>query len=105
MSGETKKYEVKVHDGAVTRLENHVRFLAERNVSAARKLRVALYEAIQALEVMPHRCPVYGTHLTADNYRRLIIGKYQIIFSVNEEEAVVYIKYILDSRQDNDMID
>lgn len=103
MNDEQKQYIVVVHDDAAHMLFSHVRFLANVSIPAARRLRTALVDAFASLENMPHRCPVYRTRKTANAYRQLIIGRYQVVFSINEEENTVHIRYILDSRQNNDI--
>jgi len=102
MGNEAKVYEVVVSDDATHMLGKHVRFLANVNVPAARRLRVTLYDAFVSLKKMPHRCPVFHTRRTDETYRHLIIGRYQIIFSIDEEADIVNIEYILDSRQESD---
>ena len=104
MNDVKKQYKVVVHDDAKLMLYSHVKFLANVSVPAARKLRAALYEAFASLETMPHRCPLYRTRRTSDTYHHLVTGRYQAIFSINEKERVVSIRYILDSRQHNDLI-
>jgi plasmid stabilization system protein ParE len=103
MSSREKKYKVVVHDDAAQMLYSHIRFLANVSIPAARKLENVLNKAIRSLESMPHRCPIFQTHRTRDAYRRLIIGRYQVIFSVNEASSVVNVRYIYDSRQDTDI--
>jgi plasmid stabilization system protein ParE len=103
MSDDPKKYRVVVHDDAAQMVYKHVKFLANVSIPAARKLRATLYDAFSSLETMPHRCPVYRTRGTAGTYRQLIIGRYQVIFSINEGENTVNIQHILDSRQNNDI--
>ena len=104
MSEVKKQYKVVVHDDTKLMLYSHVKFLANVSIPAARKLRVALYEAFASLETMPHRCPLYRTLRTSDTYRQLVIGRHQAIFSIYEEKRIVSIRYILDSRQHNDLI-
>ena len=103
MCDESKIYRVVVHDDAKQMLFNHVRFVANVSISAARKLSATLYKAFTSLETAPHRCPVYRTRRVFGTYRQLIISCYQIVFSINEKENIVNIEYILDSRQDNDV--
>jgi plasmid stabilization system protein ParE len=103
MNDEPKVYQVVVHDDPAQMLYNHVRFMANVSVPATRKLRTMLDEAFSSLATMPHRCPVYPTRRTSGTYRQLIIGRYQVIFSINEKKSMVNIQYILDTRQDNDL--
>jgi plasmid stabilization system protein ParE len=103
MNGVHRRYKVVVHDDAAQMLYSHVRFLANVSIHAAKKLRTALFGAFASLENMPQRCPVYRTPRTRGTYRQLIVGRYQIVFSINEEDSTVSIHYILDSRQNNDI--
>jgi len=103
MSDDQKRYEIDVHDEAAQMLYAHVRFVANVSISAARKLRVTLYDAIASLKNMPFRCPVFRTKNTSDDYRQLVVVRYQIIFFINEKDLIVDIQYILDSRQSNDL--
>lgn len=103
MNDDLKIYGVEIHDDAVQMLNKHIRFLTNVSIPSARKLRTALYDASKSLEANPQRCPIYQTHRTSDTYRQLIVGRYLIIFSVNEKKSIVNIKYIFDSRQDNDI--
>ncbi|MCL2512783.1 MAG: type II toxin-antitoxin system RelE/ParE family toxin [Oscillospiraceae bacterium] len=103
MKDEIKKYKIIVHDKAAQMLYSHIQFLANVSVPAAKRLRVNLNEAIMSLEYMPFRCPVYPTRNTLESYRQLITGRYKIIYSINEAERIVSVKYILDSHQNNDI--
>ena len=44
MSGDLKEYGIEIHDDAKQMLLEHVRFVANVNVLAARKLRSILYD-------------------------------------------------------------
>ncbi|MDR0469312.1 MAG: type II toxin-antitoxin system RelE/ParE family toxin [Peptococcaceae bacterium] len=104
MRDETKTYTVVIHDDAAQMLYSHIRFIANVSISAAHKLRDTLQKGFLSLESMPYRCPVYRTHRTADTYRHLIVGRYQVIFSIDEDESTVAIQYIIDSRQVHDSL-
>ena len=104
MKGEHKRYTVIINEDAANALDNHVRFLANVSTDAVWKLYDDFNEAFTSLETMPHRCPIYRTRRVFCVYRQLIVGRYQIIFSIEEEEEnLVKIQYILDSRRDNDI--
>jgi len=102
VSNEQKRYAIVVNDRAAQMLYTHIRFVANVSIPAARKLKTTLYDAIASLERMPFRCTVYRTHNTSDSYHQLIVGRYKLIFSINEKDMIVNIRYILDSRHDND---
>ena len=103
MSDDSTQYSVVIHDAAAQMLYSHVRFLSNVSVSAARKLRSALFDAFTSLEKMPQRCPLFSTRRALCTYHRMIVGRYQVVFSINEKSNTVNIYYILDSRQDNDI--
>ena len=104
MSDDQKEYIIEVHDDAAQMLYDHARFVANVSIPAAHKLRDTLYNAIASLKTMPERCPVYRAGIASGTYRRLIVGRYQIFFSINEISGTVSIRYILDSRQDFDIV-
>ena len=101
MSNEQKKYKIYLNDNAKLMLRSHVRFVANVSPVAARKLAHALDSGVQTLKSLPHRCPKFRTKNTYSVYRQL--GRYKLIFSVNEKGNTVEIKYILDSRQSNEI--
>jgi len=103
MSDKQKNYNVIMHDDAAEMLYSHVRFLSNVSVSAARKLRDTIFDASQSLVSMPHRCPPFNSSNLKGVYRQLIVGRYQIVFSISEVDNIVSIRYILDSRQNNDI--
>ena len=98
-----KQYVVSVSKDAAEMLNEHLAFLAEVSIDAAEKLADDIEKAFDSLKVMPNRCPIFRTKNTDKVYRQLIFGRYQLIFSVNEKENTVEIKYILDSRQSNEI--
>ena len=99
---EPKKYRVQFSDRAKFMLFNHFQFLSNVSVSAARNMREKIYKNCASLEFMPQRCPRYHTIRATGDYRQLIIGIYQVIFSIDEVNDIVNVKYILDSRQNNE---
>jgi len=102
MRDDEKRYKVLIHDDAKLMLYSHIQFLANVSVTAAQKMRDSLYEGFISLESMPHRCALYHTNKTSNKYRQLLVGRYQVVFSVDEKENIVHIKHILDTRQNND---
>ena len=103
MNNEQKQYLVVVEDEAIEMMNNHLEFLSNVSTSATENLINLFEEGFDSLEFMPQRCPIFRTIGTAQNYRRLIIGRrYQVIFSINEANSTVNVKYILDSRQNNE---
>jgi len=103
MADEQKRYIVNVSKNASEMLNDHLLLLVEVSLDAAEKLADDFDEAFDSLRTMPNRCPRFSTNNTNETYRKLVIGRYQLIFSVNEERGLVDIKYILDSRRSNDI--
>ena len=104
MSDAKKKYKIVIHDKAAQMMYTHIRFVANVSIAAASNLKDVFSDAIISLEDMPGRCPVYPTQYTFGSYRQLIAGRYKIIFTINEKEKIVQVKYILDSRQETDLL-
>jgi len=103
MSDEQRQYTVVIHNEAAQMMYSHFQFLANVSIPAAQRLRTAFYDAFTSLENMPHRCPAYHTRKALNAYRQLVIGRYQIVFAIDEEAGSVNICYVFDSRQDNDI--
>ena len=101
MNAEQKRYSVIIDAGAVKMMDTHLEFLSNVSIDAAEKLADQIGKGISSLELMPQRCPMFHTNGTIKNYRKLILGRYQIIFSIEEAISTVRVKYILDSRQNN----
>jgi plasmid stabilization system protein ParE len=98
---EEKIYTVVISRRAKQMLTDHVRFISNVSVSSARKLREILYKSLSSLSISPYWCPVFTTKKTTDKYRQLIVGRYIIVYSVSDVEEKVYVKHILDARQNN----
>ena len=103
MENEQKQYLVNVDEDAAKMLDEHTLFLAKVNINAAKKLVDRIEQGFDSLKTMPHRCPKFHITKADENYHQLIIGRYQLIFSVNDEKNIVNIKCILDSRQNNEL--
>jgi len=97
-----KQYLVTIDEEALEMMENHLDFLSNVSIGAAEKLANQLKNGVASLEFMPQRCPIYRTINTSKKYRRLIVGRHEIIFSIDEASNTVKVKYILDSRQNNE---
>lgn len=94
------KYKVIVSDRSSKMLANHVRFLAQKNPSAARKLKNRLMDAIRSLYQMPGRFPFLEAEFIPPNkYHKMFIEKwYLILYQIKDQ--TVYVDYIADCRQD-----
>lgn len=95
-----KKYTVIVSDKAASMLVNHVRFLANVSLEAAKKLHKEIITEIRALEFMPESYPWLSCdEIAANKYRKKLAAKrYLLIYQI--KDSTVYVDYVLDCRQD-----
>ena len=95
-----RRYEVILSRRAEQMLTNHVLFLARVSVKAARRLRDAFAEMLDALEDNPFQFPPAEVSGLPGEYRKALFGKrYQAIFCV--EDRTVYLDAVLDCRMDS----
>ncbi len=94
------QYKVIVSDHARQMLAGHVRFLAQKSPSAARKVKNNLMDAIRSLNKMPERCPFLEAEFIPPNkYHKMFVEKwYLILYQIKDQ--TVYVDYIVDCRQD-----
>lgn len=94
------QYKVIVSDRARQMLATHVRFMAQKSPSAARKVKNELMDAIRSLYQMPERFPFLETEFIPPNkYLKMFVEKwYLILYQVKNH--TVYVDYIVDCRQD-----
>lgn len=97
---EKKKYKVIVSDRTRQMLADHVRFMAQKSPSAARKVKNELMDAIRSLYQMPERFPFLEVEFIPSNkYHKMFVKKwYLILYQVKDQ--TVYIDYIIDCRKD-----
>jgi plasmid stabilization system protein ParE len=81
-------------------LAGHVRFLAQKSPTTARKVKNDLIDAIRSLQQMPERFPFLDADLIPPNkYHKMFVEKwYLILYQIKDE--IVYVDYIVDCRQD-----
>ncbi|KJS21720.1 MAG: plasmid stabilization protein [Clostridiaceae bacterium BRH_c20a] len=93
-------YKVFVSDRSRKVLANHVRFLAQKSPSAARKLKNELMDAIRSLHQMPERFSFLEAEFIPPNkYHKMFVEKwYLILYQIKDQ--TVYVDYIVDCRQD-----
>jgi plasmid stabilization system protein ParE len=93
------QFEVIVSDRARQMLVGHVRFLAQKDPSAARKIKNELLDAIRSLSAMPERFPFFNAELIPQNkYHKMFVEKwYLILYQI--KDRIVYVDYIVDCRQ------
>jgi plasmid stabilization system protein ParE len=89
-----------VSDRARQMLAGHVRFLAQKSPTTARKVKNDLIDAIRSLQQMPERFPFLDADLIPPNkYHKMFVEKwYLILYQIKDE--IVYVDYIVDCRQD-----
>lgn len=94
------QYKVIVSDRARQMLAGHVRFLAQKSPSAARKAKNDLMDAIRSLFLMPERFPfLTAEFIPLNKYHKMFVEKwYLILYQIKDQ--TVYVDYIVDCRQD-----
>ena len=94
------QYNVIISDRARQMLAGHVRFLAQKSLPAARKMKNDLIDAIKSLYQMPERFPFLAADFIPPNkYNKMLVGKrYLILYQIKGQ--MVYVDYIVDCRQD-----
>ena len=94
------QYKVIVSDRARQMLAGHVRFLAQKSPTAARKIKNDLMDAIRSLQQMPVRFPFLEAEFIPPNkYHKMFVEKwYLILYQVKNQ--TVYVDYMVDCRQD-----
>jgi Plasmid stabilisation system protein. len=93
------QYKVIVSDRARQMLVGHVRFLAQKNPTVARKTKNDLMDAIRSLHQMPERFPFLEAEFIPPNkYHKMFVEKwYLILYQIKDQ--TVYVDYIVDCRQ------
>ena len=94
------QYKVIVSDRARRMLAGHIRFLAQKSPTAARKVKNDLLDAIRSLHQMPERFPFLDAEFIPPNkYHKMFVEKwYLILYQIKDQK--VYVDYIMDCRQD-----
>lgn len=94
------KYRVIISDRAKEMLGMHIRFLAQVNKPAAKKLKERLVTEIRSLQEMPQRYPFFNeAFIPSNKYHKLYIENwYLVLYQIKDE--TVYVDWIVDCRQD-----
>ena len=94
------QYKVIVFDRARQMLAGHVRFLAQKSPSPARRVKNELMDAIRSLYQMPERFPFLDAEfIPLNKYHKMFVEKwYLILYQIKDQ--TVYVDYIVDCRQD-----
>jgi len=99
-----KIYDVIISDAAYAMLDAHIDFLARVSKPAATKLMDGILDRIDSLKENPERYPFYENPFTAaSRYRKIICSKrYMVLYEISDD--TVYADYILDCRQDSELL-
>lgn len=94
------QYRVIVSDRARQMLTGHLRFLAQKSPTDARKVKNDQMNAIRSLYLMPERFPFLEAEFIPPNkYHKMFVEKwYLILYQIKDQ--IVYVDYIVDCRQD-----
>lgn len=94
------QYKVIVSDHARQMLAGHIRFLAQKSSTAARKTKNKLMDAIRSLCTMQERFSFLNAEfIPLNKYHKMFIEKwYLILYQIKDQR--VYVDYIVDCRQD-----
>ena len=94
------QYKVIASDHSRQMLAGHVRFMAQKSPSAARRIKNELISAIRSLHQMPERFPFLDAEFIPPNkYHKMFVQKwYLVLYQIKEQTA--YVDYIVDCRQD-----
>lgn len=99
MSDTEKKYNVIVNDCVKFMMLEHITFLSQVSTNAANRLFDSFEKAFSSLSQFPHRCPVFEAPYSAFQYRRMIVDRHALLYIVDEKQNIVFVEYILDTRQ------
>lgn len=96
----TPPYKVIVSDRSRQMLASHVRLMAQKSPSAARKVKNELMDAIRSLKEIPEQFPfLKGEYIPPNKYHKMFVQKwYLILYQIKDQ--TVYVDYIVDCRQD-----
>jgi len=94
------KYNIEISDRGKIMLGAHIKFLAQLNPAAAKKLKKNILKSIRSLSSMPERCPFFDNEFIPRNkYHKLFTDKwYLILYQI--KGSTVFVEYILDCRQE-----
>jgi plasmid stabilization system protein ParE len=95
-------YRVIVSREAYDMIKEHIGFLANVSVSAAKMLYHDLYTRFKQIEETPFMYPIYLEESEAV-YRKSVFKRYLILYTVNEAEKLIEIEYVWDSRRMNEI--
>ncbi len=96
----TDKYKIIVSERSIRMLSEHLRFIANKNQAASKKIKNKLMDSLKSLEKMPARYPFFeADYIPPNMYHRMFVQKwYLVLYQI--KDRVVYVDYIVDCRQD-----
>ncbi len=96
-------YKIIFTNDAINEMENVFNYISEKLYApkATKNLMLEIDENINNLKYMPRKYRTIKKYDELDlEYRRMIIKKYCIIYTINENEKKVYITHLYHSKQD-----
>jgi plasmid stabilization system protein ParE len=94
-------YHVKVSIQAYYALNAHMEFLSRVNPDATGKQRREILAKIALLSRNPYLYPVFDADPDVPEYRKMVIGRYLILYVIDEDGKTVGVDLIWDTRMDN----
>ena len=94
------RYNVIVSERAKRMLDRHVRFIAEQNEDAARRIAQELLQAARTLTDMPQRYPFFHhAYIPPNKYRKMVVTKhYLLLYQIRDD--TVFVDFVVDCRQE-----
>jgi plasmid stabilization system protein ParE len=96
-------YDIMIDSQAAVMLEQHIAFVTNVSKTAAVDLYKEIRKTIDSLAEMPYRCPVYQTQYTTKRYRRILVNRYAILYTIDETNKTVRIEYVWDTRMEHEL--
>ena len=91
------EYRVKLTDQFLDEFEEICDYISNKlkNIDASNRLREKVIYNILLLENSPRMCTeIEKADRTVRQYRRLVVNNYVILYTIDEEEKIVYIAHI-----------
>ena len=94
------KYKVIISERAKEMLGMHIRFLAQVNKPAAKKLKDRLVAEMRSLQELPQRYPFFQeNYIPPNKYHKLYVENwYLVLYQIKDD--TVFVDWIVDCRQD-----
>jgi toxin ParE1/3/4 len=85
-------------DSALERITEFLDFIAEDNPAAARRAVADLFRRVETLVEQPHLGRLLSEGIDPD-LRRLVVGKYMVVYRIQETRRTITIVAVRHSRQ------